>query len=89
MATYSAIIREYLFGDLTPEEYASYLNYIKGYEADDLWMEKALVRREPLLKAELRCKKCSSYIDIRVNGVCKCFNGHKCYKEVIAFIKTL
>jgi hypothetical protein len=87
--TSSSIIRNYLFGDLSNAEYKSYIKYINGKYNETYWVEKALIKREPLLNAELKCMECYSYIDVKITGVCKCFNGHKCYKEVISFIREL
>lgn len=91
----SAIVRNYLTQDLTDDEKRSYLEYVRGNEKSTDWIEKALVRREPLLILELKCKSkengkfCDKWINIRETGVCKCSEGHECYDQVLDALKNL
>jgi hypothetical protein len=84
----AALIRKYLTQDMNDDEKHSYIEYCKGDENSTEWMEKALIRREPILLAQLKCKECSDWIDMKYNGICKCSNGHECYNEVIEVIKN-
>jgi hypothetical protein len=91
----SKIVRQYFTQDLTSEEKKSYLDYINGNESSNEWIEKASVRREPLLLMELQCNlqneelPCGAWVSIRENGICKCSNGHDCYNVVIPAIKKI
>jgi hypothetical protein len=91
----SKFVRQYFTQDLTHEEKKSYLSYINGNETSTEWIEKASVRREPLLLMELQCLKphegsvCGSCVSIRENGLCKCSNGHTCYNVVIPAIQKI
>ena len=87
---------QYFTQDLSIEEKESYINYIKGYESDDIWMEKALMRREPLLVAleNITCgngsdRVCNAWIDVRENGRCRCSKGHACYDVVLREIEKI
>ena len=87
----SKIVRQYFTQDLSYEEKKSYLEYIKGDESSDIWIEKSLLRREPLLIAleNITCTVCNEWISVRENGVCKCSNGHECYDIVIEEIEKI
>jgi len=82
----SANVRKYLLQDLTNNEYESYLEYVKGNENRDEWIEKASERRELILTSNLICIFCNEWVDVRINGVCTCKNNHKCYNVVIPFL---
>lgn len=82
-------IREYFTQDLNIIEHESYINYINGDDSSTKWIEKALIRREPLLNSGLKCVLCNEYIDIKPNGICRCKNGHRCYNIVFNFLKQI
>lgn len=88
----ASTVQKYLIQDLTEDEKKSYYNYINGNEKSTDWMEKALLRREPLLLLKLQCKKntdkgiCNKWINISETGICKCLNGHKCYDVILPII---
>ena len=93
-------VREYFTQDLSIEEKQSYIKYLLGDESENIWMEKALLRREPLLIAleNVKCEKvssdgrnevCNDWVDVRENGRCKCLKGHECYDVVIREIKKI
>lgn len=91
----SKIVRQYFTQDLTYDEKKSYFEYINGNETSTEWIEKASVRREPLLLMELQCNApyegsvCGAWVSIRENGICKCSNGHNCYDVVIPSIQKI
>jgi hypothetical protein len=85
----SKIIRQYITQDLSLEEKKSYLDYINGNEYSIDWIEKGLIRREPLLLLQLTCSLCSEPVSIRENGSCKCSNGHDCYNVVLPEINKI
>lgn len=91
----SKFVRKYFTQDLTYEEKKSYLEYINGNESSNEWIEKASVRREPLLLMELQCieqyedSPCGEWVSIRENGICKCSKGHNCYNVVIPAINQI
>ena len=84
----ATLIRKYLTQDMNVEEKHSYIKYCKGDENANSWMKKALIRREPILIAQPKCKECEEWVDMKYNGICKCTNNHICYKEVIEVIET-
>ena len=66
------IVRQYFTQDLSNEEKKSYLSYINGNESSDCWIEKALLRREPLLVVleNIKCNICKEKVDnIRTNNI--------------------
>jgi hypothetical protein len=85
----SKIVRQYITQDLSLEEKKSYLEYINGNEKSTDWIEKGLIRREPLLLLQLTCSSCENSVSIRPNGSCKCYEGHECYDIVITAIKKI
>lgn len=91
----SAIVRKYLTQDLSDDEKGSYLEYVRGNEKSTDWIEKALLRRDPLLMLELKCKSkengkvCDKWVSIRETGVCKCSDGHDCCEQVLEALKNL
>lgn len=91
----AAIVRKYLTQDLSDDEKRSYLEYVRGDEQSTDWIEKALLRREPLLMLELQCQSeengevCGKWVSIRETGVCKCSDGHPCYDQVLEVLKNL
>ena len=86
-------VRKYLTQDLSDEEKRSYIEYVRGDENYTDWIEKALIRREPLLLLELQCQHkendniCSAWVNISEKGVCKCSKGHSCYDQVLEKLK--
>ena len=86
---YSNTVRQYITQDLSNEEKKSYLEYINGNEQATDWIEKSLVRREPLLLLELTCSAllndsvCGKWVSIRENGLCRCSDGHDCFDVVL------
>ena len=82
-------VRKYLTQDLNDDEKQSYLDYINGDNQADSWVEKALVRLEPLLLLELQCPTCNDWVGIRETGVCKCAKGHVCNDLVINSLNSL
>jgi len=91
----AAIVRKYLTQDLSEEEKKSYIEYVRGNENSTDWIEKALVRREPLLLMELQCQHkennsiCSAWVSIRETGICRCNEGHLCYDQVLEALKNI
>ena len=91
----ASIVRKYFTQDLTDNEKKSYIEYINGNDQSTDWIEKALIRREPLLLMELQCDKqtnhglCNQYVSIRETGICKCSKGHNCYDMVLTAIYNL
>lgn len=91
----SAVVRKYLTQDLSEKEKKSYNEYIKGNEKSTFWMEKALLRREPLLYIELQCQHkendviCSAWVNISETGICKCSKNHLCYDQVLQVLKNI
>jgi hypothetical protein len=87
----SKVVRQYFTQDLSSEEKNSYIKYINGDESANIWIEKALLRREPLLIAleNITCKICNEFIHVRENGLCKCSNGHECYDIVLQEINNI
>ena len=91
----ASIVQKYLIQDLSENERKSYFEYINGNENSTDWIEKSLVRREPLLLLELQCKKktyngiCNQWVNIRETGVCSCLNGHNCYDIVLPILNKL
>ena len=85
------IVRQYLTQDLSTEEKKSYLTYINGDESSDIWIEKALLRREPLIIAleSITCNICKEWIGVTETGICKCSKGHECYDVVIQEIQKI
>jgi len=85
-STESKLIRKYFTQDLSLDEKKSYLEYINGNTNSIDWIEKASLRREPLLLAELKCTMCNTYVNVKENGICRCSNGHECYDVVMPII---
>ena len=92
----AAIVRKYITQDFDDEEKKSYNSYNKGDTQSTLWIEKALLRREPLLVLELQCKSiltdgsiCNRWINITETGICKCSLSHYCYDQVIDAIQYI
>ena len=89
------IVRKYITQDLSHEEKKSYLEYINGDESSTDWIEKASVRREYILNAELQCNTiinnlvCNKWVTMKENGKCICSIGHPCYDIVLQTIKKL
>lgn len=89
------IVRQYITQDLSQEEKKSYLAYINGDEQSTDWIEKGLIRREPLLLLKLTCDSqegdsvCGDWVSIRENGLCICPNGHECYDVVLPVIEKI
>jgi hypothetical protein len=89
------IVRQYITQDLSNEEKKSYLDYINGNEQSSDWIEKSLVRREPLLLLELTCSAllndsvCGKWVSIRENGSCFCPDGHDCLDVVLPEIEKI
>lgn len=90
------IIRKYITQDFDENDKHSYKSYINGNKQSTLWVEKALLRREPLLLLELTCEipighniLCNGWVDIKETGTCKCSNGHYCYDQVIQVIASI
>jgi hypothetical protein len=81
--SYTKQIRDYLTQDLNSDEKKAYINYIKGNEKSNIWIEKTLNRREPLLLKNIKCDTCHEWVHIKETGLCKCINSHNCYNEVI------
>ena len=96
----SKFVRQYFTQDFLIEEKQSYIKYLLGDESENIWMKKALLRREPLLVAleTITCgdigsddnsEVCKEWINVRENGTCKCSKGHYCYDVVIREIKKI
>ena len=92
----SIIIRKYLTQDFNDNDKKSYIEYIKGNQNSNLWIEKALIRREALLQLDLKCdiqtntgNICDGWINIDEKGICKCSNSHYSYDKIIKLIETL
>lgn len=91
----ASIVQKYLTQDLSENEKKSYIEYINGNENSIDWIEKSLLRREPLLLLELQCKKktdkgiCNKWINIGETGVCICLNGHDCYDVILPVLKSI
>ena len=92
----AGLVRQYLTQDLNDDEKKTYINYIKGDKNSTDWIEKSIIRREPLLLLELQCitfidneVQCGEWVNINEYGVCKCNAGHLCYNVVLPIIKNL
>lgn len=85
----ATLIRKYLTQDMNDDEKHSYIEYCRGNENAISWMEKALIRREPILMVGIKCKECAEWVDMKYNGICKCKNNHICYEEIIKVINNL
>jgi len=79
-------VRQYITQDLSFEEKQSYIKYINGDKTETIWIEKANIRREPILQQELKCNKCNSWVNVSENGLCNCINNHKCYDVVFPIL---
>lgn len=88
MNAFAKRCRQYLTQDLSNNEKKSYLEYINGDESQTKWIEKANIRREPILLASLDCTTCQSPVSMRANGICRCTNGHECYDIILDFIDS-
>jgi hypothetical protein len=91
----SKLVRQYFTQDLSHEEKKSYLKYINGDETSTDWIDKSLVRREPLLCSlvDEKCGislgngiLCQGWINAKENGICKCTFGHDCTNLIILAI---
>ena len=92
----ASVVRKYITQDFNDEEIKSYNSYNKGNIQSTLWIEKALLRREPLLLLELQCNSiltdgsiCNRWINITETGICKCSFSHDCYDQVINSIQNI
>jgi hypothetical protein len=92
----ATMVRTYITQDFDEKDKNSYLAYIKGDEKSTRWIQKALLRREPLLLLELKCNiktpdgsLCNGWIDIKETGICKCSYSHYCYEPVIKAIDII
>lgn len=88
-------VRQYLTQDFSFEEKQSYLEYIRGNESSIDWIEKANMRREPLLILELQCTEytndsiCGAWVNVSEKGICTCSNGHQCYDVVLQALTNI
>ena len=80
-------VRKYLTQDLNDDEKKSYIEYIKGDNSSNIWIEKASTRRDNIL--ELKCSECNEWVSVNEKGICKCKMGHFCYDVVHDKIKKL
>ncbi len=86
------VVRKYLTQDFSIEDKKSYSEYIKGNTTSTDWIEKANIRREPLLTLELQCINngdCGDWVNIKENGICECSKGHECYDVVLKAIENI
>ena len=90
----SKFVRQYLTQDFSINEKKSYIDYINGDEYSLDWVDKASIRREPLLSAlsNQKCDvdgSCEGWVNVKENGKCECTFGHDCSGLVMSYIKKI